>query len=557
MKPQQKVVTAQDVQNSLYYLHAASPNDYELLQEDDCEGRPTKDHPKPLSSLSSTAKIARKPLPENFNPYLFGQEDYSRLEPEILRATHDRSTRNNQTPRKSIDQGLRPEPRNFDTAPQVPPRKVLGPRSMHQRLQSENNVALQNVPERRNVDVRRWSEQPTGRPPQLPVRPQIALARSAQASQDRSVDRFPKDDIPNLGRPSQTGAASAKHHWEWEQAWELRRASAARAEMDEIASTFRSSEETLRQLIGPARATSLSLIRRYNGEQWNVAKIEPSESHTVEFSKPTELGTVIEILTPGYSKYMDPKNTMPDGCFLRAPAHVASVADETVPLRRCLRLRKGLTRPNIQRKSFSSAGGYMTEQSRPSFESYHQSSDSLSLPRKDQTARHPTSPGGFVIDSPWNGICEFSTGVAGRSLKCKHIHSSADPRFGPGSFSTTVSELRFNLPSSKAFGKPNAKSPDSNTNRDGRRSSRFLFSHHRRMSPFDTNATLNSGFRDDDAELEDRLDLSLGQEHAGGGFGGKQAKLGKLIVEVDGLQMLDFVVATNMALWWRVYGRIT
>ncbi|KAI9850435.1 MAG: hypothetical protein M1830_007018, partial [Pleopsidium flavum] len=54
---------------------------------------------------------------------------------------------------------------------------------------------------------------------------------------------------------------------------------------------------------------------------------------------------------------------------------------------------------------------------------------------------------------------------------------------------------------------------------------------------------------------EGKLDLSLGQEHAGGGFGGKQAKLGKLIVEDEGLKMLDLLVAANMAMWWQVYER--
>jgi hypothetical protein len=54
----------------------------------------------------------------------------------------------------------------------------------------------------------------------------------------------------------------------------------------------------------------------------------------------------------------------------------------------------------------------------------------------------------------------------------------------------------------------------------------------------------------------DRLDLSLGQEFAGGGFGGKQAKLGKLIIEDEGLKMVDMVVAANLALWWRVYDKV-
>jgi hypothetical protein len=51
----------------------------------------------------------------------------------------------------------------------------------------------------------------------------------------------------------------------------------------------------------------------------------------------------------------------------------------------------------------------------------------------------------------------------------------------------------------------------------------------------------------------DRLDLSLAQEFAGGGFGGKQAKLGKIILEDEGLKMIDLLVAANLGLWWRAY----
>ena len=51
------------------------------------------------------------------------------------------------------------------------------------------------------------------------------------------------------------------------------------------------------------------------------------------------------------------------------------------------------------------------------------------------------------------------------------------------------------------------------------------------------------------------MDLSLGQEFAGGGFGGKHAKLGKLIIEDEGLKMMDLLVAANLALWWRAYER--
>ena len=54
---------------------------------------------------------------------------------------------------------------------------------------------------------------------------------------------------------------------------------------------------------------------------------------------------------------------------------------------------------------------------------------------------------------------------------------------------------------------------------------------------------------------DDRADLSLGQERAGGGSGGKNAKLGKLVVEREGLHMLDLTVAANMAVFLSLYAR--
>lgn len=52
---------------------------------------------------------------------------------------------------------------------------------------------------------------------------------------------------------------------------------------------------------------------------------------------------------------------------------------------------------------------------------------------------------------------------------------------------------------------------------------------------------------------EDRLDFSLAREPAGGGMRGKSAKLGKLVIEDEGIKMLDLVVASCMAVWWRGY----
>lgn len=103
-----------------------------------------------------------------------------------------------------------------------------------------------------------------------------------------------------------------------------------------------------------------------------------------------------------------------------------------------------------------------------------------------------------------------------------------------------VSELRFNLPNSSLFNKPSTPTEVGSTSK---RSSFFGQPHDRRRASSD----LTSDFS--------QLDLSLGQEDAGGGFGGKQAKLGKLIIEAEGLKMMDLLVAANMALWWRAYER--
>lgn len=113
--------------------------------------------------------------------------------------------------------------------------------------------------------------------------------------------------------------------------------------------------------------------------------------------------------------------------------------------------------------------------------------------------------------------------------------------------SLPVSELRFNLPSSSKTGTPRGDEP--------KRSSFFHRPRHSRnnssVSDFGRNSLeeVNHSF--------DRLDLSLGEERAGGGFGGKQAKLGKLIIEDEGLKMVDLLVAANLALWWRAYEKVS
>ncbi len=109
-----------------------------------------------------------------------------------------------------------------------------------------------------------------------------------------------------------------------------------------------------------------------------------------------------------------------------------------------------------------------------------------------------------------------------------------------------VSELRFNLPGSS---KPAGSRGEDSTKPPS------IF--HRGRHSRDKSSGLFNRDSSDERHPDDRLDLSLGQEYAGGGFGGKHAKLGKIILQDEGLQMMDLLVAANLGLWWRAYERAT
>jgi len=70
----------------------------------------------------------------------------------------------------------------------------------------------------------------------------------------------------------------------------------------------------------------------------------------------------------------------------------------------------------------------------------------------------------------------------------------------------------------------------------------------------DGNSARPGPFADTESmEEQNRLSLKLGRERAGGGFRGNSAKLGKLIIEDEGLKMCDLVVGAAMGVWWQHY----
>lgn len=196
---------------------------------------------------------------------------------------------------------------------------------------------------------------------------------------------------------------------------------------------------------------------------------------------------------------------------------------------------------------------------------HHRSSlnlDSMDYPSSSKPVVDRRSKG-YTFRSPWGGKCEFVTGVSGRALKvsffwpdvglslshnqqCRHRNEAAEGQV------SDISELRFNLPATGASG-GTIGAPE----QPPKRSSRLMRPHLRSYSSFDFPYQGEETFEGLTNYFDERgnINLSLGRERAGGGFQGKQAKLGKLIIEEMGLKMLDLTVATNMALWWRAYDR--
>ncbi|KAF2012049.1 hypothetical protein BU24DRAFT_443383 [Aaosphaeria arxii CBS 175.79] len=312
--------------------------------------------------------------------------------------------------------------------------------------------------------------------------------------------------------------------------------------------------------------TSLTLIRRDpgSGAQWNVARIaDPHMSEVSSFSsnelsskRKTATPFHVEIHNPGYSKFLhsnpqSPLISRPTSSSLRpnsqGGAHPMPPTPQ-FPNSPNSENADGIFRRRIwmeNSKYGSSDSGHRKHNSYDANAGYQSNRGSVEWPndRSSMDLRPPPSPSyltrddtydsipaaekqspfrGYVFMTPWNSRCEFVTGTGGGSLKCRHIVPGLQ---GNPPTPMPVSELRFNLPSASRD--------------ESKRSSIFHRPRHSR-----NNSSVSE------------MDLSLGQEFAGGGFGGRQAKLGKLIIEDEGLKMLDLLVAANIALWWRAYEKV-
>ncbi|KAL8785745.1 MAG: hypothetical protein Q9213_003212 [Squamulea squamosa] len=507
-RPLQKVVTAQDIQSSLYYIHVDSQDDERLRETTGNNGSMTDeslitlqedpiDHPpgSTSESLPSTdpydalkghpkSSLSAFPNPQGSSPVL--------SQPTIIA-------------RKPVGQGVQP------TSPAVHSRlepsgaQIIGPRAMHPRLHSVDTPGLRPAHGKENLMPRRWSEQP-------PVMQSSTALKLAAPGHTAASTRDPTPMYGNIAksRNLDQGATSHPYH-------DGRRPSSQHAD----------------------EGLSLTVIRRYDGSQWNVGKVfngSRSKAHENSYAPSQPADVAIHINTPGYEKY-------------HSFSPMEGSGGSQVFERRLLKPRRRSGDKYMIENNLS-ATNHRTPKMSIDFRKLSRPHVDGPDDRKEYAKQSPEgrSPSvkGYSFYSPWNGTCEFSSGVTGHALKCKH---TAPER---GSQAVTVSELRFNLPTSTGRGTSSLNVPRSPERpRSSKRNSLF-FSKRGSESTLSETSGLD---RTNDNDEYEPFDLSLGQEHAGGGFGGKQAKLGKLIIEPEGLKMLDLVVAANMGLWWKVYDK--
>ncbi|KAL1639053.1 hypothetical protein SLS58_008382 [Diplodia intermedia] len=519
MKPREKVVTAEDVQSSLYYLHFDAPEDDEFKAYALDTDPPAKD------STPIIRKPVRRPLPSLPHdapvPALSASDSIKR-KPVLP------------TPPLSI----KIDSENLDGAqPHQPVQPTIpsGPIS-HRRGRSTELPGMQQENLRPSLPNRRWSAQPPARAPS-PRRPKAELPFWMQDQPRRRKSPAREPESPYSSKPSLEGRPESG----------LFSPGAAES----------------------GQSMSLTLIRRdpASGAQWNVGKVKDPpgfEIYSDNLGRPVQervrkpaAPLYIDINNPGYSKFLfnpdmsspriseDSVNSLRSGQAgsrnsFQSPTLPTSV-DTTFRRRMWYEGSRYTADYFGHKKTLSNESNLVVPGSSPF-------GDRSPVEEVDGQRRIGMGPQerrsgyrGYVFESPWNGRCEFVTGGAGDSLKCRHILPVTNAAIQSPE-AVTVSELRFNLPTMRG----------QSTNTEERTSKRASFLH-RKQTP--SVSSLGPSAQDILGGVAN-LDLSLGLEYAGGGFGGKQAKLGKLIIRDEGLKMMDLVVAANMSLWCRAYEKV-
>ncbi|CZS95085.1 uncharacterized protein RAG0_04876 [Rhynchosporium agropyri] len=546
LKPQLKNVTAEDVASSLYYLHYQTADDAKFLEEES------------NTIAEETSSIVNKPLPRKPLP------ESARSSLEISRQLSAASQRSRpQEPTIGIP---RRKPVGSDSPTRKPPpqghqndaalRRPLGP-----RLQSAIGLEKIQLPGIENTPSDRTSCSPS------PSKRSINLSRTAEIlAGNVEVDKE-TFSLTLIRRDPASGAQ-----------WNI----------GSVTGTPTSDE-------GQSRRATSTLRSRKPYFDLSIHITTPGYNY---FRNPQPQGPAGD-LTNAYR--MSGPNL--DAKKLQMQLRTKSGFSRSV----CMEGSSFWNRSSIQNKRALSeiSDKHMSASGTGSGGSNSGLPGTLSSSEESK---------GYTFTSPWGGRCKFSTASGGRSLRCKHslpapVSASNDPESASAAQpSVAVSELRFNLPSSAVFTQAASVSSTHANGPDGKRFSIPKFSHIRnklsgqkiapQLPPRPQPASYSALYPSDDEQLsplpprsntqaqidisgeeelvvrhyanshstpksadstkrdngdENRLDLSIGQEKAGGGNRGKRAKLGKLIIHDEGFKMLDLVVASNMGIWWSVW----
>ncbi|KAI9717377.1 MAG: hypothetical protein M1812_004729 [Candelaria pacifica] len=569
MKPRQKVVTAEDVSSCLYFLHFEQASDGDFVRE-------VKNirHERQQSNTQlggNETLVPRKPIAAR-PPSSSTLGDAVRLSlPEIDTHGHAGPSAQQHTAQVGRKPVARTSPSGMSEHmrdgqfPPLPPRRPVGSRPNHSLADSLGNTKA-------------WNEcaQPLGsEPPPTPNKLRLqspALHQNVDSSQTHDLHSAYENPV----RSGQEG---------------LPKPSDYSRPFDDYG------EHTLPE-------SAVTLIRRDpgSGAQWNVGLISNGSANTGpsleaatdhNSASPADIGNELEleIPTPGYKKFVAQMSTNDCGYSGQGSQDENFVRSERTPVLPTRPLRSERT-PNpktFKRTLVTENTGFWDRSRRSSRPSSSELSDGngdsngtsqwkrnsaqhtstgahdylpMSLPSGHPAGRRQSlapKARGYVFLSPWGGRCEFATGRGGRTIKCKHTLPATSSGTSQSS-SASVSELRFNLPSSVAPAiSTNRASTPIATSKEAKRSSLFRKHASSERSPRPPSGFKRASQSPDERDLRDDpdiLDLSLGQENAGGGFGGKKAKLGKLIIDGEGLKMLDLVVAANMGIWWKAYQRV-
>ncbi|KAG0647370.1 hypothetical protein D0Z07_6981 [Hyphodiscus hymeniophilus] len=553
LKPQLKNVTAEDVASSLYYFHLNTEDDARLLAE---EQEYAQSEAPTESDVVGEKPLARKPLPDAARPSV----DLSRSRDTDVRGPSQ--TTATEFHRKPLPVPAKP---SLDPAlGQGISKRRLYPMSHELSLISKPENCLEHQLNLKINPKKQCKESPWGHGP---------LSQNIQLRGYHSKSKVSSDSGPSDSSP-----------------------------YNEIKAD------------GVAKSFTITVIRRdpSANAQWNVGSVT-GESHgragksNSNIKKPY-FDIYVHLTTPGYTTFRSSPAVTSSGHQSQLHNRLAAQAESARPdwgFDRwvCMEGSNFFTRASKQHQRAQS------ESSDKLAGAYGNSISTLGVRSRNDTAdARDSNPKGYEFISPWGGRCKFTTGGGGRSLRCKHTLptslSSSNAVF-ESSGSADVSELRFNHPHSAVLKAHIGTRSTEARLTEPKRFSIPKFGHIRNkisqatrppLPPRPDASSYAAEYPNDDEEPpplppraytdqhvagssdeqelppysisqtnytprppsedyddDERLDLSIGREMAGGGNRGNRAKLGKLIINDEGFKMLDLVVAANIGIWWSIF----